>query len=503
MTHAASPLGHRRAGMLLHPTSLPGPGVQGDIGREAHRFVDFLVQCGISVWQTLPLGPTHGDGSPYQSLSVHAGNPALVSLDWLVDKGWLVAAELPAGPRSAVQLNACLGRALTGLQARGSEADREAFARFKDEQAHWLEDYVLYRALRAHHAHRAWCDWPASLRDREPRALAEARGALAAELEQIRFKQFVFFEQWRELREYARARDVLLFGDMPIFVAHDSAEVWAHREYFQLDAQGQPRVVAGVPPDYFSATGQRWGNPHYDWARMQADGFDWWIRRMGSQLELFDWVRIDHFRGFEAYWEVPAEATTAIEGRWVQARGEALLGALHDAFSALPVIAEDLGIITPEVVALREQFNLPGMTVLHFAFSGGPDNPYLPHNHQENGVVYTGTHDNDTTLGWYAGLAPAERAHLHEYLGPSDEAMPWPLIRVALASVARLAILPLQDALALGSEHRMNTPGTSEGNWRWRFSWEQVPSDLTARLARLCDLYGRRRSEQPRNQTSD
>lgn len=492
MSQSANPFGRRRAGLLLHPTSLPGGTANGELGPEAFRFVDFLVESGFSVWQTLPLGPTHEDGSPYQSLSVHAGNPSLISIETLIQQGWLHGVEGPA-PGESVRAwrEACLAEALARLRREGSSHARHSWERFRQERAHWLEDYALYRVLRIRHEQRPWTDWPAALRDREPKALDRARAQFAAEIEAIAFKQFVFFEQWHALREYARKKDVLLFGDMPIFVAHDSAEVWAHREYFQLDRHGQPRVVAGVPPDYFSETGQLWGNPHYDWQRMQADGFDWWVRRMRTQLELFDWVRIDHFRGFEAYWEVEAGAETAIDGRWVQAPGAELLETFYRTFDALPVIAEDLGTITPEVVALLDQFGLPGMKVLQFAFGGGADNPYLPHNHVENGVVYTGTHDNDTTLGWYEGLSDHERNHLHEYLGHPGEPIPWPLNRCALASVACLAILPLQDVLGLGAGHRMNTPGTMEGNWGWRFEWGQVPPDLAGRLRRMNEIYDR------------
>lgn len=492
MTHTASPLGRRRAGLLLHPTSLPGGTDNGELGPEAFRFIDFMVESGFSVWQTLPLGPTHEDGSPYQSLSVHAGNPNLISIEALVRKGWLdEVPQATPGESPHAHREACLREALARLNRNGVPRVRQAWERFRRERADWLEDYALYRVLRIQHGKRPWPEWPTPLRDREPKALAAARAEFAEEIEAIAFKQFVFFDQWHDLREYAHKHDVLLFGDMPIFVAHDSAEVWAHREYFLLNDQGQPRVVAGVPPDYFSETGQLWGNPHYDWARMQDDGFDWWVRRMRTQLEIFDWVRIDHFRGFEAYWEVSADAETAIEGRWVQAPGAELLDTFYRTFDALPVIAEDLGTITPEVIALLDQFGLPGMKVLQFAFGGGADNPYLPHNHEENGVVYTGTHDNDTTLGWYEGIARHERDHLHEYLGHPGEPMPWPFNRAALASVARLAILPMQDILGLGAGHRMNTPGTMEGNWDWRFAWDQVPHGLAERMRRMNEMYER------------
>lgn len=490
MSHSHSPLGHRRGGILLHPTSLPDAPGNGDLGPAAYHFVDFLTHAGISVWQTLPLGPTHEDRSPYQCLSVHAGNPELISPHWLLEHGWLDRLPSAEDQSAAAWRLEAVRRSLDRLGALAPEVGQR-FARFKEERAAWLEDYALYRVLRARFDGQGWTDWPADLRDRAPAALQQAREELAAELERVRFEQFVFFEQWAALRRYAARQRVLLFGDMPIFVAHDSAEVWAHREYFLLGPEGQPEVVAGVPPDYFSETGQRWGNPHYDWERMRADGFAWWVGRMRSQLELFDWVRIDHFRGFEAYWSIPAEAETAVEGEWVKAPGAELLAALYRTFDALPVIAEDLGTITPEVTALLEEFGLPGMKVLQFAFGGGPDNPYLPHNHEPNGLVYTGTHDNDTSLGWYEHAGAAEREHVQAYLGSTGEAMPWPLIRAAFASVARVAIVPMQDVLELGSEHRMNVPGTQQGNWRWRFDWEQVPAGLAGRLQALMHLYGR------------
>ena len=480
-------LDRRRAGILLHPTSLPGDADNGTLGTEALRFVDFLADSGFSVWQMLPLGPTHADRSPYQCLSVHAGNPRLINFTQLEAWGWLPrAAGLPVASGAVRQT--LLAQARQAFLAQGGARDLEAF-----DAAHnsWLEDYALYVALRKAHDNRAWWQWPVPLRDREPAALAAARVRHAEDMALVRFEQFIFFRQWQELRRAARARGVQLFGDLPIFVAHDSADVWAQRDYFELDAAGQPRVVAGVPPDYFSPTGQRWGNPLYNWARLQADGFRWWIERLRTQFSLFDLVRIDHFRGFEACWQIPADDDTAINGRWVPAPGAALFRALHNAFGALPVVAEDLGLITPAVHRLREQFGFPGMRILQFAFDGGADNPYLPHNHDVNSVVYTGTHDNDTTLAWFEGLPVDQQCVVLDYLGHPGEPMPWPLIRAALASVARLAILPMQDVLQLGSGQRMNLPGSHRGNWQWRFTWEQVPPGLGARLRGLAGRYGR------------
>jgi len=474
----------------LHPTSLPGVQDNGTLGGEAYRFVDFLVECGVSVWQMLPLGPTHEDGSPYQCTSVHAGNAFLIDLERLVEHGWLEAERL-AAPTARDDRRALLVAAHQGFLRRAAQEDRDALAHFKQRHAGWLDDYALYVALKQSFGDSAWMDWPAELRDREPAALRDAGEKLRDAVEQARFEQFLFYRQWAALKGYANGRGIRIFGDMPIFVAHDSAEVWAQREYFALDGQGKLEVVAGVPPDYFSATGQLWGNPHYRWDRMEADGFAWWVDRIKTHLHMFDMIRIDHFRGFESYWEVPAGQGTAVEGRWVKAPGDALFIKLRKNFNPLPLLAEDLGVITPEVEALRKKHRLPGMKILQFAFDGGPDNPYLPHGHHEDSVVYTGTHDNDTTLGWYDALPDDIRRYVQEYLGFPAEPMPWALIRCALASVARLAIVPLQDMLMLDSAHRMNIPGTTQGNWRWRFTWEQVPDDTVERLRRLIELYGR------------
>jgi 4-alpha-glucanotransferase len=481
----ASLLKERRAGLLLHPTSLPGSQSGGCLGKQAFHFIDFLRECGFTLWQTLPLGPTHEGRSPYQCMSVHAGNVDLICTDELVERGWL--------NRDQQLSDHALVNARAGFESGSHDRDRVAFAAFREQHAAWLDDYALFQAIRHAHGETSWPQWPVALRDRNSAALQAFRNSHAEACEQVCFEQFVFFSQWGALREYAHRSGIALFGDIPIFVAHDSADVWASRELFSLDASGQPEVVAGVPPDYFSATGQRWGNPLYRWDRIVADDFRWWLQRLRTQLEMFDMLRLDHFRGFEKYWEIPAAADTAIHGRWVTAPGEALFTRLQETYGQLPLIAEDLGIITPEVEALRTRFELPGMKILQFAFGGGADNPYLPHNHVQQSVVYTGTHDNDTTLGWYRQCEDAQRLAVNEYLGDPSEAMPWPLIRAALASVARLAILPMQDILELGSEHRMNIPGTSVNNWNWQFDWQQVPADLAGRMHRLISLYGRGR----------
>jgi 4-alpha-glucanotransferase len=486
----ASCFERRRAGVLLHVTSLPSPGPCGDLGREARNFVDFLAAAGMRVWQTLPVGPTGPNGSPYQSSSVHAGNPRLISLEGPVERGWLGGPRLDWGHLSDERKRLALTESWDGFKVRAEAEDRDALERFQADNAYWLEDYALFQALRLEHG-TGWWEWPQGLRDRESGALAAVRRRLAPVVDYLKYEQFLFFSQWHALRSYANARGVLLFGDMPIFVAHDSAEVWARPQDFDLNADGTPRVVAGVPPDYFSATGQRWGNPLYRWEQMHADDYAFWIARMRTQLGLYDMVRIDHFRGFEAYWEIPASEPNAIHGTWVRAEGDTLFERLYREFGNLPLVAEDLGIITPEVEALRRRHALPGMKVLQFAFSGGADNPYLPFRHTCDSVVYTGTHDNDTSLGWYLSLDEGARRYVDEYLGHPREPMPWPLIRAALGSVSALAVVPMQDLLELNGEHRMNLPGTMDDNWGWRFSWGQVDPGLATRVQGQVAMYGR------------
>ncbi len=454
-----------RAGILLHPTSLPS----GRLGEDAMRFVDFLADSGASVWQMLPLAPTHRDRSPYHCLSVHALNPLLLSTERL--------AEFAGPVATPIDRDHYLDKARARLRRPKAAAQRTAYEHFCAAQAYWLDDFSLYCALRARYKGRPWWKWPAALRDREAPTLDAAATELADAIERTRLEQFLVAGQFADVRTHAHRRGVRLFGDMPIFVAHDSADVWTHRSNFKLDANGQPSVVTGVPPDYFSASGQRWGNPHYDWAAMQADGFHWWQDRLATELERFDLIRIDHFRGFEASWEIPAAELTAIQGRWVPVPGDALFAALRARFGELPLVAEDLGIITPEVTALRRRYGLPGMLVLQFAFDGGTDNPYLPQHHVEHAVVYTGTHDNDTTLSWFAGLNETARQAVLDTLKPT-EPMPRALVQAALGSVARLAMIPMQDILGLGAGQRMNTPGTTRGNWKWRFRWDQLSGEI-------------------------
>ncbi len=471
--------------MLLHPSSLPGAGPKGDLGCGARRFVDTLVAAGVSIWQVLPLGPP-GGGSPYNSSSAYAGDPGLISLEDLMESGLLTAAEAQEGLADEGARRRVIGVAWPRFQGR--PAEMRALADFGRRHEAWLTDYALYGCIKEQCAGAPWWEWPPAFKDRDAAALATIREHVSCQLRI--FEQFLFFQQWHALRAYAAARGVRFFGDIPIFVAEDSADVWAHRDLFVLDAFGRPEIVTGVPPDYFSAHGQRWGNPHYRWERMESDGFAWWQARIATQRDLFDWIRIDHFRGFAGAWAIPFSAATATVGEWRPVPGDALLKALRASLGELPLIAEDLGLITDDVYALRDRYGLPGMRVLQFGFDGDPRNPHLPHNYDENCVAYTGTHDNDTTAGWYAGLAPAERERAIEYLG-TDDIVP-ALVRAVIASVARFAIIPWQDVLGLGSAARMNTPGVPEGNWRFRFSWSEVSSRELGRLARLAFLYGRK-----------
>lgn len=479
----ASIFQQRRAGVLLHITSLPS----GSLGEDAYRFVDFLHQAGVSVWQMLPLGPTHADGSPYQCLSAHAANSKLLCLDTLKQQSWAKSEDL----NEAQTFSTLMAHAYRQFVQYADETALAGFVEFQQKQSYWLDDYVLFSELRYLNHATAWFDWPADLRDRKPEALAKVREERQEALNIRKFAQYMFFEQWYALKRYANERGVMLFGDMPIFVAHDSADVWASPELFTLDALGQPELVAGVPPDYFSETGQRWGNPLYRWQSHIEQDFVWWQQRMQTQLDMFDLIRIDHFRGFEACWEIPASCETAIDGKWVEAPGDALFEKLLNTFGELPLVAEDLGIITEQVTALRVKYGFPGMKILQFAFGGGADNPYLPHQHCEDSVSYTGTHDNDTTIGWYHSIDDATRQHVHDYLGLVEPSPAWMLIKSALQTVSQMAVVPMQDILELGGEHRMNVPGTAEGNWSWRFDWDMLADDSAEKLKRLNDLYGR------------
>jgi 4-alpha-glucanotransferase len=496
----------RASGVLLHPTSLPGPHGSGDLGAEAYHFVDWLAAAGQKWWQVLPLGGIGPGNSPYMSNSAFAGNPLLVDLADLQREGWLDEADLVAhsGLRAErVDFAAVvpyrmqrLAKAAMRYAKQGTAAQRDDFERFRAEHADWLGDYALFMALgEAHAAAGRAGDWPAwepALARRDPAALELARSRHAARIAFWEFCQWRFFRQWAALRRHAHGKGVRIVGDAPIFIAHASAEVWARPDLFELDADGQPTVVAGVPPDYFSATGQRWGNPLYRWSAHARDGYAWWVQRVRRTFELVDLVRIDHFRGFAGYWEIAASEPTAVHGRWLPGPGAALFDAIAAALGPLPIIAEDLGVITDDVHELRRRFDFPGMCILQFAFNGDASNRYLPHHHAPDSVVYGGTHDNNTSAGWWAEATDAEKQFARGYLGTDGHDMPWALIRAAMASVADTCVHPMQDVLGLPAAARMNHPGQAEGWWAWRLQWSQVQPWHAQRLAEFGRLYGRR-----------
>ncbi|HZH32815.1 MAG TPA: 4-alpha-glucanotransferase [Pyrinomonadaceae bacterium] len=502
----------RSSGVLLHPTSLPGRYGVGDLGEEAQRFIDFLAASGQTLWQVLPLGPTGYGDSPYQSFSAFAGNTLLVSPDRLVSEGLLDAHDLADPPAfspervdfgAAIEFkNKLLRRAFENFRRATDTSLRGAFEDFSRREAAWLDDYALYRAMKDARSGVAWNRWEPPMVRRDPQALAAAREGLAEQVSAQKFYQFLFFKQWHALKRYANERGVSVIGDIPIFVAHDSADVWTHPHLFKLKEDGSPRVVAGVPPDYFSATGQLWGNPLYDWERLGAEDFRWWIARVSAMLRMVDILRIDHFRGFAASWEIPGGDTTAERGQWVDAPGRELFEAIKRALGTLPILAEDLGVITPDVEALRDDFNFPGMRILQFAFGGDTRNTDLPHNYHRDVAVYTGTHDNDTTVGWFTSppgmnstRTPAEiereRKFCLDYLNADGREIHWDFIRAVLASVGNIAIIPLQDILGLGNDARMNLPNSTSGNWSWRYAPGALDGDLRERLKALTELYGR------------
>ena len=491
----------RASGVLLHPTSLPGPHGSGDLGRDAYHFVDWLVAGGQRLWQLLPLAGIGPGNSPYMSNSAFAGNVLMVDLQDLHDEGWLAAADLePTAGLRAEKVEYAevhpfrmqrLALAAAHFAEAGTPAQRDDFALFQRQHASWLPDYALFMALCEHLGWKDWCEWEPGLARRDPAALAAARRKHAARIAFWEFCQWRFFRQWLKLKAYANDKGVQIIGDTPIFIAYLSAEVWANQQLFDLDAKGRARVVAGVPPDFFSATGQRWGNPLYKWSEHAKDGYAWWVERVRRTFELVDIVRIDHFRGFAGYWEIPASEPTAVKGQWVPGPGEALFKAIAKALGPMPIIAEDLGVITPDVEALRKKFHLPGMRILQFAFGGDASDRFLPHNHEPDTVVYTGTHDNDTVAGWWTTANDHERHFARGYLATDGHDMPWTMIRAAMASVADTAVHPMQDVLALPTECRMNFPGQESGWWTWRFQWSQVHPWHAGRLAELCRLYGR------------
>ncbi|MEI6740443.1 MAG: 4-alpha-glucanotransferase [Gemmatimonadaceae bacterium] len=489
----------RAAGVLLHPTSLPGPHGIGDLGPDAHRFLDALAAAGLTIWQMLPLGPTGYGDSPYQSFSAFAGNPLLIHVP-----GAISAASAWADGASVVNFATVIPAKRAQLAALCAEfVATDAYEAFVAAECGWLEDYALFIALKEAHHGVAWTSWPDRYARRDAAALAAFRAEQHAVIRRVQIEQYLFFTQFHALRRACRTRNIALMGDVPIYVAHDSADVWANQELFQLHADGRLRVQAGVPPDYFSETGQLWGNPLYDWRVLREQGYRWWIARMRAALSMFDMIRLDHFRGFEAYWEVPGDAATAVNGQWVPGPGTDLFHAMTAALGPLPIVAENLGLITPEVEALRETMGYPGMSILQFAFAGnGLAKEFQPHTFPRERVVYTGTHDNDTTVGWWTAGAGGDSTRTQEeidrehdfarrYLNTDGRDMHWTLMRAAMASVADTVLLPMQDLLGLGSEARMNLPGRPAGNWRFRFRWEQLTPTITARLRDLTRLYDR------------
>jgi 4-alpha-glucanotransferase len=507
----------RASGILLHPTSLPGPFGNGDLGPEAYAFVDFLAAAGQSWWQVLPLGPTGYGDSPYACYSAFAGNTLLISPEQLVADGLLTENDfLPSPPELKAERvefaavhkykDELLRRAFLSFKRAASQELAAAFSDFCRAQISWLDDYALFRALKDEHGGVAWNEWEPALVRREAAAVAIARHKLTEAVEAQQFYQFLFFRQWFALKADCNRRGIKLVGDIPIFVAHDSADVWTNPDQFKLNADGTPIVVAGVPPDYFSATGQLWGNPLYNWEQMRADGFRWWIDRVRATLATFDVARIDHFRGFAACWEIPGGDKTAERGSWVEAPGRELFTAIRAALGAMPIIAEDLGVITPDVEALRDDFGFPGMRILQFGFSSDSRNIDLPHNYHKRVVVYTGTHDNDTAVGWFSSVAGAgstrdtkqverEREFCLQYLNTNGAEIHWDFTRAVLASVASTAIIPLQDVLGCGTEARMNLPNSMAGNWAWRVLPGALTEEISARLKQLTELYGRSRQE--------
>lgn len=502
----------RASGILLHPTSLPGEFGIGDLGPQAFKFIDFLAETGQAYWQILPLGPTGYGDSPYQCFSAFAGNTLLISPEKLVEDELLTADQIaakPEFPNGKVDFggvynwkNQLLPQAFESFHHVTSVDLRGKFESFMQDHAWWLDDYAMYRAIKRSRGQRAWYEWDQPLKLRDADALTKAAEGLFGDIQAEKFYQFLFFKQWAAVKQYAANNNIRIIGDIPIFIALDSADVWRHQDQFKLNADGSAKVVAGVPPDYFSKTGQLWGNPIYDWDAMGRDGFKWWIDRVRHTLDTVDIVRVDHFRGFAAAWEVPGGDATAENGRWVDVPGKELFTALQSALGTLPVIAEDLGVITPDVEELRDSFGFPGMKILQFAFGGDAKNHDLPHNYINNCAAYTGTHDNDTTVGWWhsqagAGSTRDEKAISREhdyclkYLNSDGTKINWDFIRAVWASVADTAIAPMQDLLGLGTEGRMNLPASTQGNWYWRYWDGAVTEEIKARLKELTEVYGR------------
>ncbi|MBO3459392.1 4-alpha-glucanotransferase [Aetokthonos hydrillicola Thurmond2011] len=495
----------RASGILLHPTSFPNQFGIGDFGFQAYGFIDFLTESKQKLWQVLPLGPTGNSNSPYASYSAMAGNPLLISPELLYKKGFLAQADftnLPQFLNETVDFSRVIATKMPMLQkacdnfkANATSFQQQEFSEFCDSQAYWLDDYALFMALKDAHNGANWNAWEPEIAQRKPEAIKQWQSLLVDEIFYYQYLQFEFFCQWSDLKRYANQRGIQIIGDIAIYVAHDSSDVWAHPENFCLDKQtGEPALMAGTPPDYFSTTGQLWGNPVYDWKQLEQDNFKWWVQRFQTMLNYVDLIRIDHFRGFQAYWAVKQGETTAINGEWIEAPGVAFFELLKEKLGNLPIIAEDLGEITPEVYALRDRFEFPGMKILQFAFGEGlqADKRFLPFNYQSNCVVYTGTHDNDTTVGWFNQLKPQTQEEVLKYLNCTRELeIHWDLIQLALSSVANQAIIPLQDVLGLGTEARMNFPGKNFGNWGWRYQSGDLTQECCDRLRSMTEIYGR------------
>jgi 4-alpha-glucanotransferase len=495
----------RSSGILAHPTSLPGPHGSGDLGPVAYHFINWLAVAGQKIWQILPFEPAGIGNTPYATLSAFAGNPLLVSLEDLAEHGWLPVHEIAQPPIFSpfkVDFERVIPYRMSRLEYaaetfffNGSKSDTAEYEQFCAENEKWLGDFTLFMALHERYEKKDWTNWPPELVHREKTALKAAAKELASAIKFHKFVQWCFQRQWMSVKRYANEHGVKIVGDMPIFVAFHSSDVWAHQDLFFLDHDGKSTVVAGVPPDYFSKTGQRWGNPLYRWTSHEASGFQWWIDRIKRTLQYVDILRIDHFRGFAANWEIPATEKTAVVGKWVDGPKDKLFSAIKKKLGALPIIAEDLGVITPDVTALRDAFGFPGMKILQFAFVGGPESPFLPHNYSPNSVVYTGTHDNDTTVGWHKMATEHERVFVHKFLGRETKEIHWDLIRLASQSNAVMSIFPFQDILGLDSDGRMNIPGTTFGNWEWRFAWSQVLPHHAAKLYEISALTQRTRPD--------
>ena len=491
----------RSSGILLHITSLPGKYGIGTMGREARSFIDFLVDSGQKLWQILPLGHTGYGDSPYQCFSAFAGNPLIIDLEKLQEQGLLKPEDLPDNegfPEDAVNYGkvfaykyTLLEKAWQNFQKADDHGLKQQYGTFCTGNQWWLDDYAFFMALKIHHGGIAWTQWEKDIKMREPDAVEKYRNLLAGKIDFYRFLQFVFYHQWLELKSYANINNIKIIGDLPLYVAFDSADAWANPDIFDFDETLTPRTVAGVPPDYFSETGQMWGNPIYDWKRLEEQGFRWWIERIKANFLLYDILRIDHFRGLAAYWSIPYGEETAINGKWIEAPGRAMLRAVYDSLGEKPIIAENLGVITPDVEQLREEFSMPGMKILQFAFDSGEDNDFIPHTYEKNSVVYTGTHDNNTTEGWFRHSPEEDRQLMREYFCLDENNPSWSFIRLAWSTVSNIAIAPMQDILGLGEEARMNFPGKSPGFWKWRYRSDMLTGNHADDLRRITRIYGR------------